>query len=250
MFAITKLTKRTTALTTKSFWARKISVTQPATQDDVRHQVVRKKRPEKPKPGDTLQVKYHNTDSVDGLYEKARKPLDRFDPTKRAWHYMLVGTSAAIGVTGGRMYLYRFMQSWSAAKDVLAQGTTEADITQIPLGTTATIKWRGSPVFVSHRTEACIAAADNCDWESLRDPESDDERCKQKEWLVIMGVCTHFGCVPLPGQGDFAVGGGGYFCPCHGSHYDTSGRIRKGPAPSNLPVPTYSFPSEGTLLIG
>ena len=119
MFAINKLTKRTTSLTPKSFWARKISVTQPATQDDVR-QVVRKKRHEKPNPGDTLQVKCHNTDSVDGLYEKARKPLDRFDPTKRAWHYMLVGTSAAIGVTGGRMYLYRFMQSWSAAKDVLA----------------------------------------------------------------------------------------------------------------------------------
>jgi len=249
MFAICKLTKRTTSLTQKSLWARKISVTQPATQDDVR-QVVRKKRPEKPKPGDTLQVKYHNTDSVDGLYEKCRKPLDRFDPTKRAWHYMLVGTSAAIGVTGGRMYLYRFMQSWSAAKDVLAQGTTEADVTQILPGTTATIKWRGSPVFVSHRTPASIAAAENCDWEALRDPESDDERVKQKEWLVMMAVCTHFGCVPLAGQGDFAVGGGGYFCPCHGSHYDTSGRIRKGPAPSNLPVPTYSFPAEGTLLIG
>jgi len=226
--------------------ARMIAVTQPATQQDVTNQVIRPRRPEKAKPGDSMQVKYHNTDSVDGLYEKCRKPLDRFDPTKRAWHYMVVGMSSAIALTGGRMFVYRFVQFWSAGRDVQATGTTEVELQKIPEGSTATIKWRGSPVFVSNRPQWAIDAARAVDHTTLRDPQKDEDRVQNDKWLVMMGVCTHFGCVPLPGQGDFK----GYFCPCHGSHYDTSGRIRKGPAPSNLPVPKYKFAGEDTLLVG
>jgi len=226
--------------------ARAIAVTQPATQADTANQVIRPRRPERPKPGDSMQVKYHNTDTVDGLYEKCRKPLDRFDPTKRAWHYMVVGMTAGIGITGGRMFVYRFVQFWSAGRDVQASGVTEADLTKVPLGKGATFKWRGSPVFCLHRNDKQIESARSVEASTLRDPQTDEERVQKDNWLICMGVCTHFGCVPIIGAGDF----GGFFCPCHGSHYDTSGRIRKGPAPSNLPIPKYKFDGEDTLLIG
>lgn len=108
------------------------------------------------------------------------------------------------------------------------------------------IKWRGKPVFIRHRTQDEITEARETKWESLRDPQSDDDRVQRPEWLVMLGVCTHLGCVPIGEAGDY----GGWFCPCHGSHYDISGRIRKGPAPLNLEVPQYSFPEDETLVIG
>ena len=106
--------------------------------------------------------------------------------------------------------------------------------------------WRGKPVFVRHRTPQEIAKAQADDNGDLKDPEKDAARVKKPDWLITMGVCTHLGCIPLAYQGDF----GGYFCPCHGSHYDTSGRIRKGPAPKNLPVPQYAFLSDTQIRIG
>lgn len=110
-----------------------------------------------------------------------------------------------------------------------------------------TIKWRGKPVFIRHRSADEIAEANSCDVTELRDPETDDVRVLEgPEWLVVLGVCTHLGCVPIPYAGEYH----GYFCPCHGSHYDTSGRIRKGPAPLNLELPPYKFIEEGKLLIG
>jgi ubiquinol-cytochrome c reductase iron-sulfur subunit len=108
------------------------------------------------------------------------------------------------------------------------------------------IKWRGKPVFIRHRTADEIKEAEDAKWESLRDPEPDSARVKNPEWLIMLGVCTHLGCVPIGEAGDF----GGWFCPCHGSHYDISGRIRKGPAPLNLEIPEYDFPSDTSLVIG
>ncbi|KAB1202444.1 Cytochrome b-c1 complex subunit Rieske-3, mitochondrial [Morella rubra] len=113
-------------------------------------------------------------------------------------------------------------------------------------GVTVSVKWRGKPVFVWHRTEEDIKLANSVDIGSLRDPQEDWERVKKPEWLVVVGVCTHLGCIPLPNAGDF----GGWFCPCHGSHYDSSGRVRKGPAPKNLEVPNYTFLSDDKILVG
>ncbi|CAL9094370.1 unnamed protein product [Musa textilis] len=113
-------------------------------------------------------------------------------------------------------------------------------------GSIVTVKWRGKPVFVRRRTADDIKLANSVDVSSLRDPQVDSDRVKNPEWLVVVGVCTHLGCIPLPNAGDF----GGWFCPCHGSHYDVSGRIRKGPAPFNLEVPQYSFLEKNKLLIG
>jgi len=132
--------------------------------------------------------------------------------------------------------------------DVKALSTIEYDFSKVALGQEVTIKWQGKPVFVRHRTPKEIAEAVADDHADLRDPQTDAERHKpgKAEWLILVGVCTHLGCVPLFGQGDY----GGWFCPCHGSVYDTSGRIRKGPAPKNLAVPDYAFLSDTKVKIG
>ena len=106
--------------------------------------------------------------------------------------------------------------------------------------------WRGKPVFIRRRTQEEISKAQNVNLEELIDPQKDEDRVKKSEWLIMTGVCTHLGCVPLGDKGDF----GGWFCPCHGSHYDTSGRIRKGPAPTNLEIPKYEFVDNNTIKIG
>ncbi|KAA8650376.1 hypothetical protein EYZ11_000720 [Aspergillus tanneri] len=139
-----------------------------------------------------------------------------------------------------------FLVNMSASADVLAQAKVEIGLAAIPEGKNVIIKWRGKPVFIRHRTQEEIQEANNIDVNSLRDPQTDEERVQKPEWLVMLGVCTHLGCVPIGESGDF----GGWFCPCHGSHYDISGRIRKGPAPLNLEVPQYNFPTEETLVIG
>lgn len=134
----------------------------------------------------------------------------------------------------------------SASADVLALAKIEIKLSDIPEGKSVTFKWRGKPLFVRHRTGAEISTEKSVNLGELRDPQPDDARCKNPEWLVVLGVCTHLGCVPIANAGDF----GGYYCPCHGSHYDASGRIRKGPAPLNLEVPEYSFPEDNLLVVG
>ena len=129
---------------------------------------------------------------------------------------------------------------------VKALATTEVDISKIALGKTITVLWRGKPVFIRKRTQEEISKAQNVKLEELKDPQKDEDRVKKPEWLIMTGVCTHLGCVPLGNKGDF----GGWFCPCHGSHYDTSGRIRKGPAPTNLEIPKYEFVDKNTIKIG
>ncbi|KAK4482067.1 hypothetical protein RD792_011580 [Penstemon davidsonii] len=168
------------------------------------------------------------------------------DPSKRAFAYFVLTGGRFVYASLLRLLILKFILSMSASKDVLALASLEVDLSSIEPGTTVTVKWRGKPVFIRHRTEEDVKLANRVELGSLRDPQKDSERVKNPEWLVVVGVCTHLGCIPLPNAGDF----GGWFCPCHGSHYDISGRIRKGPAPYNLEVPTYTFLDENKLLIG
>ncbi|GJD12307.1 Cytochrome b-c1 complex subunit Rieske-3, mitochondrial [Galdieria sulphuraria] len=130
--------------------------------------------------------------------------------------------------------------------DVLAEASTEVSLDSVPEGSTVSVKWRGKPVFIRHRSEADIAKAKQDDHADLRDPQLDESRVEDPHWLVVIGICTHLGCIPIADAGDY----GGWFCPCHGSHYDVSGRIRKGPAPSNLEIPPYKFTEDGKMIIG
>lgn len=139
------------------------------------------------------------------------------------------------------------------SKDVLAMATTEVDLSAIAPGQAIKTTFRAQPLFVRQLTPAEIAKADAVDVTTLRDPQTLEERTVdgKKQWLVTMGVCTHLGCVPLgAGEGENKGEFGGYFCPCHGSSYDTAARIRKGPAPTNLEVPKYSFTSDTAILVG
>ncbi|KAF1993181.1 ubiquinol-cytochrome c r [Amniculicola lignicola CBS 123094] len=164
----------------------------------------------------------------------------------RVFSYFMVGTMGALASLGAKNTVQDFLVNMSASADVLAQAKVEIDLSAIPEGKNVIIKWRGKPVFIRHRTDAEVQEAEDTKWESLRDPQSDSDRVKKPEWLIMLGVCTHLGCVPIGEAGDF----GGWFCPCHGSHYDISGRIRKGPAPLNLEIPEYDFPEEGKVVIG
>nr|GEY92434.1 cytochrome b-c1 complex subunit Rieske-4, mitochondrial-like [Tanacetum cinerariifolium] len=168
------------------------------------------------------------------------------DPSKRAFAYFVLTGGRFVYASLIRLLVLKFVLSMSASKDVLALASIEVDLASIEPGTTVTVKWRGKPVFIRRRTDDDVKLANSVDVASLRDPQEDAARVKNPEWLIVVGVCTHLGCIPLPNSGDF----GGWFCPCHGSHYDISGRIRKGPAPYNLEVPTYSFLEENKLLIG
>ena len=120
------------------------------------------------------------------------------------------------------------------------------DVSSIELGKMITVLWRGKPIFIKRRTKKEIDEAAAVDLKDLKDPEKDSDRAKNPEWLVMVGICTHLGCVPLGNKGEY----NGWFCPCHGSHYDTSGRVRKGPAPNNLEIPKYKFLDNKTIKIG
>ena len=160
-------------------------------------------------------------------------------------------SSITVGGVGVAAFMWPFLKSMNPAKDTLALGTTEVDLSNISVGQSITVKWRGRPVFIRRRTQEEINEANSVDVASLKDPIEDKDRVQQEEWLVMEGVCTHLGCVPL-GQKISDIKGeyNGWFCPCHGSHYDTSGRVRKGPAPDNLPIPPYEFISDTKIIIG
>lgn len=154
---------------------------------------------------------------------------------------------------GGLAVLVPLVSQMAPSADVLAQSSTEIDISAIQTGQAIKAVFRKQPVFIRNLTADEIASADKVDASTLRDPQTLEERTKEGKanWLITMGVCTHLGCVPLgAGEGEVKGEFGGYFCPCHGSHYDTAGRIRKGPAPLNLQVPEYSFISDTVVKIG
>lgn len=182
--------------------------------------------------------------SQDGLMEDytSRPTPDTWDPTGRTHHYMILGGARVAYASLGRLGVIKIVGSLSATADVLALGSVEVDVSGIAEGSASIIKWRGKPVFVKHRTDAEISKAIADDGAELRDPQTDAERVVDPKWMVVLGICTHLGCVPTANAGDY----GAWFCPCHGSHYDLSGRIRKGPAPLNLEVPEYTL--NGTTL--
>lgn len=159
--------------------------------------------------------------------------------------------AVATGTVGAGAFAWPVIDSMNPSADVLALASVQVPIGQIERGQAVKVMWRGKPVFIRHRTEAEIEEARQVEVSNLSDPQTDDERVIQPEWLVVVGVCTHLGCIPLGTEsGENRGEYGGWFCPCHGSHYDTSGRIRKGPAPENLLVPPYEFKDETTLKIG
>lgn len=164
----------------------------------------------------------------------------------RNFTYLVVGSSSVLGAVFAKNLVHDFVGNLSAANDVLARAKIEVDLNKIPEGKNLTIKWRGKPVFIRHRTPQEIEEAASVPVSELPHKELDSERTKQPEWLVMIGVCTHLGCVPIGESGDY----NGWFCPCHGSHYDISGRIRRGPAPLNLEVPNYEFVGDKKILIG
>lgn len=157
-------------------------------------------------------------------------------------------TLATLGV-GAATIVWPLINQMSPSADVLALSSTEVDLAPIAVGMGVTVVWRGKPVFIRHRTEEEIKAAQEVDLASLRDPQPDAARVQKPEWLVVVGICTHLGCVPIGTQGNRG-NYDGWFCPCHGSHYDTSGRARQGPAPTNLAVPQYAFLSDTSIEIG
>ena len=154
--------------------------------------------------------------------------------------------SYVLGAVGVGAVAWPLIDQMNPDASVKALASTEVDVSGVEKGQSITVLWRGKPVFIRRRTEEEIAKAKDVKLEDLPHPETDEERAKNPEWLVMLGVCTHLGCVPLGDKGEY----GGWFCPCHGSHYDTSGRIRKGPAPTNMEVPKYEFVNSNTIKIG
>jgi ubiquinol-cytochrome c reductase iron-sulfur subunit len=163
----------------------------------------------------------------------------------------LMLATGAFGAFGAAAAAWPLIDQMNPAADTLASSSTEVNLEPIKPGQRVLIKWRGKPVFIVRRTKAQIDEARAVKLADLVDPETDEARAKKADWLIIVGVCTHLGCIPAgTKEGELKGEFGGWFCPCHGSHYDTSGRIRKGPAPKNLPVPAYEFLSDKLVKIG
>ena len=180
------------------------------------------------------------------------------EPTRRDFLYLTTGMA---GVVGGVAVAWPFIDQMRPDASTLALGAIEVDVSSLTPGMSLTVKWRGKPVFIRNRTDDEVKAAKAVELSDLKDPvarnaniaadapATDLDRSageSRENWIIMVGVCTHLGCIPLGQAGDF----GGWFCPCHGSHYDTAGRIRKGPAPMNLAVPTFSFIKDTVIKIG
>lgn len=172
--------------------------------------------------------------------------LTAAEPTRRDFLYIATG---AVGVVGAGLAAWPFIAQMNPDASTIAAGAPiEVDLAPIAEGQVIKVFWRGSPIFINHRTKKQIEEARSVDVASLPDPETDQQRVKpgHEQWQVLIAICTHLGCIPLAHQGAYD----GYFCPCHGSVYDTSGRIRQGPAPTNLALPPYEFLSDTKIRIG
>lgn len=188
--------------------------------------------------------------STDGNFENYQHRaedggLGAIDPTNRAFTYSVLGTSRFMAASVARMTVVKIISTLNIGKADLALAQTEVPISDIQEGECISINWRGAPAFVKCRTAEEIEMARAVDWKQLRDPQSDEERTQGNDpkWVCVMANCTHLGCIPISNAGNYA----GFFCPCHGSHYDNCGRIRQGPAPLNLHSPPYCI--EGDLMI-
>ena len=166
--------------------------------------------------------------------------------------FLQLVTLSAAGI-GAASLAWPFVDSMNPARDVLALSSIDVDLSPVPEGQAVTVVWRGKPIFVRHRTADEIKSAQSVALNQLIDPQADADRVKagHDQWLIVTGICTHLGCVPLGNKptdprGEF----GGWFCPCHGSQYDVSGRVRHGPAPANLPIPPYAYTGDTKIKIG
>ena len=172
----------------------------------------------------------------------AQPPVSE-EPTRRDFLYLATGAFAAVGAAN---VVWPLIDQMNPDASVKALASIEVDLAAIETGQSITVSWRGKPVVIRRRSAHEIAEARNVSFDALPDPQGDEARVTKDEWLIMVGICTHLGCVPLGQAGDF----NGWFCPCHGSHYDTSGRIRKGPAPKNLEIPPYEFVGDTRIKIG
>ncbi|UIJ72964.1 ubiquinol-cytochrome c reductase iron-sulfur subunit [Aurantimonas sp. HBX-1] len=182
---------------------------------------------------------------------------DTAEPTRRDFLYIATGAVGAVGVAS---FLWPFIDQMNPDAATLALASIDVDVSQVAVGQSITVKWRGKPVFIRQRTPEEIVEARAVELAELKDPiarnanipeeapATDENRSAEgrEQWLVMIGVCTHLGCIPLGQAGDFD----GWFCPCHGSAYDTAGRIRQGPAPTNMAIPPFAFTSDTTVRIG
>lgn len=180
--------------------------------------------------------------------QESEDPPEGEGKTRRDFFYVATGAMTTVGVG---LAAWPVVDSMNPSADVLAVSTVEVDLSPVEVGQRILVSWRQRPIFINHRTVDEIALARADDTAALIDPERDRDRVQREEWLVVIGICTHLGCVPL-GQrrGDRRGKFGGYFCACHGSLYDTAGRVRQGPAPRNLDLPPYTFVDATTLRIG
>jgi len=186
------------------------------------------------------------TDYRNSLTKDPTKSSKPYADDKNTYSYIStfgVGLSLAYGA---KAIVNDIIASVAPSAAVLAMAQVEVKLSDIPEGKNLVVKWRSKPLFVRHRTAEEIEQCKAVPLSELRDPQPDEVRVQKPEWLIVLGICTHLGCVPIANAGDF----GGYFCPCHGSHYDAAGRIRKGPAPLNLEVPLYKFADDDTIVVG
>ncbi|XP_017764837.1 PREDICTED: cytochrome b-c1 complex subunit Rieske, mitochondrial-like [Eufriesea mexicana] len=168
------------------------------------------------------------------------------DERKTSTYAMSFVTGVAL-LYGVKSHMLHYIMCLSPSRDILMETQIEICLQDIAVGKVSIFKWRGKPIFIYHRHSSIIKQEKEVNIAKLRDPESDDKRTKRSEWLIVIGICTHLGCVPIPNSGMIP---GGFYCPCHGSHFDASGRIRRGPAPTNLEIPEYKFLSDNIILIG
>lgn len=188
-----------------------------------------------------------DTTSVPAFDAERRTEAASADQTAhRTFTYAITGALGVAAAIAAKSCAVDALATLGPSQQALSGGVTEVDLAAIPVGKNAVVKWRGKPVFIRHRTPAEIATAANVEAASLRDPQTDAERTRDPRFLVLVGICTHLGCVPIGEAGDF----GGWFCPCHGSHYDVSGRVRQGPAPRNMEIPPYRFIDANKIVIG
>lgn len=166
---------------------------------------------------------------------------------KPGFMYVVCLFGMLAGAYGTKAHLIHYVAFMDAPADVIALAQIEVDISKVLPGTCLSVKWRGKPLFIKNRTKADMELEEKTPLSDLRDPATEEERTIRKEWLVVLGICTHLGCVPIPNSGDWA---GGFYCPCHGSHFDNLGRARKGPAPTNLEIPPHKFLSDTLLRVG
>lgn len=194
--------------------------------------------------GDIPRPDYRDVDRKSDWRGKTN-PSDRHVDNNMA-SYLVIGGCSGVSLYLLKYTLYGAVLLLGPGRDKYAAAAIEVDLSTIPEGKNAVFTWRGKPLFIRHRTGEEIAAAKSADVSQLRDPQSDDERCRNEKYLICLGVCTHLGCVPIAHAGDWK----GYYCPCHGSHYDTCARIMKGPAPLNLEIPGHEYLTEDTVIIG